>query len=82
MLYLALSLPLQASFDEDDVGIVMGMFVFARQMGVVAGVALGAVVFNNAFARDIKKLGALPAELLPLESGKAAVDLFHGSMKR
>lgn len=74
MLYPALSLPLQASFDEDEVGIAMGMFVFARQMGAVAGIALGAAIFNNAFAREIKKLGALPAELLPLESGKAAVD--------
>lgn len=74
MLYPALSLPLQASFSEDTVGIAMGMFVFARHLGAVAGVALGASVFTNSFSRDIKTLRPLPVELKLLESGKGAVD--------
>ena len=73
-LYPALTIPMQASVPEDDVGLAMGMFVFARQMGGVVGVALGSTVFSNIFTSEIKHLYPLPPSLTSLENANEAID--------
>ncbi len=65
---------MQASVPEDDVGLAMGMFVFARQTGDVVGVAVGFTVFSNVFASQIKTLYPLPPSLLSLENANEAID--------
>ena len=73
-LYPALTIPMQASVAEEDVGLAMGMFVFSRQMGGVVGVALGSTIFSNVFRSDMKKLLSLPPSLTQLEDGNSAVN--------
>lgn len=73
-LYPALTIPMQASVPEEDVGLAMGMFVFSRQMGGVVGVALGSSIFSNVFASDMKKIPELPPSLAELENGNSAVN--------
>ncbi len=73
-LYPALTIPMQASVPEDDVGLAMGMFVFARQTGDVVGVAVGFTVFSNVFASQIKILYPLAPSLLSLENASEAID--------
>ena len=65
---------MQASVPEDDVGLAMGMFVFARQTGDVVGVAVGFTVFSNVFASQIKILYPLAPSLLSLENASEAID--------
>jgi len=77
-LYPALTIPMQASVAEEDVGLAMGMFVFARQMGGVVGVALGSSIFSNIFSSDMRKLLPLPAPVEGLEDGNQAVNFVPG----
>ena len=72
-LYPALTIPMQASVPEEDVGVAMGLFVFARQLGGVIGVALGSTIFSNGFASNMKKLLPLPPSLDFLQNSNAAV---------
>lgn len=73
ILFPALGIPLQAATDELQVGIAMGTFVFARQLGAVIGVALGSGIFANRFAANIAQV-SLPAALDKFD-GYAAISM-------
>jgi hypothetical protein len=75
ILYPALGIPLQAATDDDQAGIAMGNFVFARQLGAVVGLALGSVIFSNRFSAEVSRLLPLPPGLESLTNGYAAVSM-------
>lgn len=79
MLFPAMGFAIQAAAEERDAAYAVAMFSFFRAFGQAFGVAIGGVIFQNAFLRELKKYPGL--EEVAGEYARDAVSLVQ-SLKR
>ncbi|CAG8953640.1 hypothetical protein HYFRA_00010099, partial [Hymenoscyphus fraxineus] len=74
IVFQTIPFPLQASVsDADDSGRLVGLLVITRFLGGLLGLAIGSVVFNSGFARQIAIFGELPVEVGGLSDSSQAI---------